>query len=90
MPHNFAYALGLIFYLFLFWVLLQMTLASWKHRWATAKWTAFVNTRLLRRLGIKWLSLIITIAVALQILLVVFMLGVSFYTGKPITFPQTR
>lgn len=86
MNNDFTHGLGLVFYFFLFWLSLQLTYAAWDSKRASAKWKALVSTPFMRRIGIKWLSVILVVAVALQIGLVVFMLGVSAWTGRPITF----
>ena len=86
MTHAFVHAIGLVFYFFLLWLFLQMAHASWGTRWAAPKWVAMVNTPFMRAIRIKWLSVILVVAVAAQIALVIFMLGVSAWTGRPITF----
>ena len=86
MTHYLAHAIGLVFYFFLLWLFLQMAYAAWGARWASTKWIAMVNTRFMRAIGIKWLSVILALAVAAQIGLVIFMLGVSAWTGRPISF----
>ncbi len=86
MNHFVTHAIGLVFYFFLLWLFLQMAYAAWGARWAAPKWVALVNTRFMRALRIKWLSTILAVAVAAQIALVIFMLGVSAWTGRPISF----
>ncbi len=86
MSHPLVHAIGLVFYFFLLWLLLQMAYAAWGVRRASPKWVAMVNTRFMRAIRIKWLSAILAVAVAAQIALVIFMLGVSAWTGRPITF----
>ena len=86
MTHSFVHALGLVFYFFLLWLFLQMAYAAWGARRASPKWIALVNTRFMRAIRIKWLSVVLCIAIAAQIALVVFMLGVSAWTGRPISF----
>ncbi len=86
MTHYFVHAIGLVFYFFLLWLFLQMAHASWGTRWAAPKWIAMVNTPFMRLIGIKWLSAVLVVAVAAQIILVIFMLGVSAWTGRPISF----
>ena len=86
MTHFFVHVIGLVFYFFLLWLFLQMAYASWNTRWASPKWVALVNTRFMRAIRIKWLSVLLTMAVAAQIALVIFMLGASAWTGRPISF----
>ena len=84
--HSFAHFLGLVFYFFIFWWFLQLTYAAWGSRRARPGWIALVNTRFMQSIGIKWVSAICALAAAVQIMLVIIMLGVSAYTGKPIRF----
>lgn len=86
MDNYFVHGLGLVFYFFIFWLFLQLTYASWGSKRAKRQWVALVRTPFMQFIGIKWLSAILVIVVSLQILLVVTMLGLSAYTGKPITF----
>ncbi len=86
MDNYVTHGVGLVFYFFVLWVCLQMAYASWGSKRATAKWIAMVNTPFMRWLRIKWVSAILVVVVSAQILLVVSMLGISAYTGKPITF----
>ena len=86
MEHYVTHGVGLVFYFFLLWVCLQLAYASWGCKWATEKWIAMVNTRFMQQLRIKWLSAFLVIVVSAQILLVVSMLGISAYTGNPITY----
>ncbi len=86
MDHYLTHGVGLVFYFFVLWVCLQMAYASWGSRRATAKWIAMVNTPFMRRIHIKWISALLVVVVSAQILLVVSMLGISAYTGNPITF----
>ncbi len=81
-----THAIGLVFYFFLLWLFLQMAHASWGTRWASPKWIAMVNTRFMRAIRIKWLSVVLAIVIVAQIALVIFMLGVSAWTGRPISF----
>lgn len=87
MNHGFTHGLGLVFYFFLLWLFLQLSYASWGSRRASAKWIALVRTPFMQKIGIRWLSVILVLAVVLQIGLVVFMLGFSAWTGRPITLP---
>ena len=86
MSHYFVHGIGLVFYFFLLWLFLQMARAAWGTRRASPNWVAMVNTPFMRLIGIKWLSVILCIAIAAQIALVIFMLGVSAWTGRPISF----
>ena len=86
MNHSFTHGLGLVFYFFLLWLFLQMSFASWGSKRASAKWIALVRTPFMQKIGIKWLSPVLAAAVALQIGLVVFMLGMSAWTGRPISY----
>jgi hypothetical protein len=86
MTHSFTHGLGLVFYFFLLWLFLQLSYAAWGSRRASAKWIALVRTPFMQKIGIKYLSVILAVAVALQIGLVVFMLGMSAWTGRPISF----
>lgn len=86
MDNYFAHGMGLVFYFFLLWLFLQLAYASWGSRRARAQWIALVRTPFMQFIGIKWISLVVVIAVALQIMLVVSMLAISAYTGNPITF----
>ena len=86
MTHSFTHGIGLVFYFFLLWLFLQLSFASWGSRRATAKWIALVRTPFMQRIGIRWWSPVLAAAFALQIGLVVFMLGFSAWTGKPISF----
>jgi hypothetical protein len=78
--------IGLVFYFYILWLLLQLAYASWGSRRAKAKWIALVRTPFMQIIGIKWLSAFLVVVVSLQIILVVSMLGISAYSGKPITF----
>lgn len=86
MDNYFTHGVGLVFYFFVLWVFLQLAYASWGCKRASAKWTALVSTPFMQLIGIRWISAILVIVISLQIMLVVTMLGVSAYTGKPITF----
>ena len=86
MEHYVTHGVGLVFYFFLMWLSLQMAYASWGSRRATGKWIALVNTPFMRLIRIKWISALLVIVIAAQIVLVVSMLGISAYTGRPITF----
>lgn len=86
MDHYFVHGMGLVFYFFMLWLFLQLAYASWGSKRAKREWIALVRTPFMRGIGIKWISALLVVAVSLQILLVVGMLGISAYTGKPITF----
>ena len=86
MTNTFVHGVGLVFYFFILWVSLQLAYAAWGSRRATAQWIALVKTPFMRRIGIRWISAVLVIAISLQIALVISMLGISAYTGKPITF----
>ncbi len=86
MDNYFTHGVGLVFYFFVLWVFLQLAYASWGCKRASAKWTALVRTPFMQLIGIRWISAILVIVISLQIMLVITILGVSAYTGKPITF----
>ena len=86
MDNYVTHGVGLVFYFFILWVFLQLAYAAWGSKRATEKWIALVRTTFMQRIGIKWISAILVVVISLQILLVVTMLGISAYTGKPITF----
>lgn len=86
MDNSFTHGVGLVFYFFLCWLFFRLAGASWGWRSAKPGWIALVNTPFMRRIGIRWISAIGLVAVALQIALVVGMLGISAWTGRPITF----
>ena len=86
MDNYIVHGIGLVFYFFLLWLSLQMAYASWGSKRARPEWIAMVNTPFMRLIGIRWLSALLVVAVSLQIVLVIGMLGISAYTGKPITF----
>ena len=86
MENSFIHGVGLVFYFFLFWVFLSFARASWGWRGARPDWIALVNTPFMRRIGIRWISAIGLVAVGLQIALVIGMLGISAWTGRPISF----
>ena len=82
----FVHGIGLVFYFFLMWLSLKLAFAAWGSRRANAQWHSLVRTRFMQAIRIKWLSLILVVLVAMQIALVIGMLGISAYTGNPITF----
>lgn len=86
MDNYVVHGMGLVFYFFLLWLFLQLAYASWGSKRAKEKWLLFVSTPFMQLIRIKWLSLFLVIAVSLQIVLVVSMLAISSYTGRPIVF----
>lgn len=86
MEHSLTHGIGLVFYFFLMWLSLQLTFAAWNLRRASPKWITLVNTRLMQSIRIKWLSLGLSVLIAIQIALVVSMLAISAWTGNPIRF----
>ena len=75
--------IGLFISCVLFWVFLQMAFAAWGNKRAKEKWIALVNTPYFQLIGVKWISAFLVGAVAIQIVLTIFALGLSIYTGKP-------
>ena len=88
MENTFAHGLGLVFYFFLLWLLARLSLAAWGSERVPEKWRALAATPFMRRIGIRWLGPLLALAVAAQIALVVFMLGYSAWSGRPITFDR--
>jgi hypothetical protein len=60
-----------------------MAFAAWGSKRAKEKWIAMVNTAYFQLIGVKWISAFLVGAVVVQIVLTIFMLGFSLYTGKP-------
>ena len=79
------YVLGLLFNGYIFWLLLQLTLASWGSSKAKESWVTVVNTPLMQVIYIKWLSSILLAAITIQFISMVILTAASFYTGTPIT-----
>ena len=86
MENTLAHGIGIVFYGFLLWVALNLAYAAWGSRRARPEWVALVQTRFMRAIRIRWLSLALALLIAIQILLVVGMLGISAWTGRPFTF----
>ncbi len=86
MDNYFLHGVALVFYFYILWIFQQMAYAAWGSRRAKPQWIALVNTGFMQSIRIKWLSLILALLTSLQIMLVVGMLGISAYTGRPITF----
>ena len=88
MQNTFTHGLGLVFYFFLLWLFARLSLAAWGSERVPPKWRALAATPFMRRIGIRWLGPLLALAVAAQIALVIFMLGYSAWSGRPITFDQ--
>lgn len=86
MEHTFTHGIGLVFYFFLLWLFTRLSLAAWNSEYAPPKWRAFAAASFMRRIGLRWLAPLLAIIVAAQIALVIFMLGYSAWSGRPITF----
>ena len=86
MDNYLVHGIGLVFYFFMLWLSLQLAYASWGSKRAGNQWIALVNTAFMQKIRIKWLSALLVVLISAQILLVVGMLGISAYTGRPISF----
>jgi len=83
--HNYIiYISGLLLNGYILWVFLQLTLASWGSNKAKDSWCAIVKTPFMQLIVVKWLSICLLIALTLHILLLLFLVTNSFYTGIPI------
>ena len=78
------YAGGLLLNGYIFWILLQLTLASWGSNKASEKWVAAVNTPIMQLLAIKWVSVVLVVAMAVQLASLILLTTISIYTGEPI------
>jgi hypothetical protein len=78
------YAGGFLLNGYIFWVFLQLALASWGSSRASGKWEALVNTPIMQFLAIKWVSSVLALAIAVQLAMLMLLTAISIYTGKPI------
>jgi hypothetical protein len=78
------YAGGLLLNGYIFWVFLQLALASWGSNKASEKWVAAANSPIMQLLAIRWVSVVLTVAMAVQIASLILLTIISVYTGEPI------
>lgn len=79
-----AYIFGFLVNSYIFWAFLQLALASWGSNKASEKWVMIVNTPSMQLIPIKWLSLVFSVAMAIQLFGLLILISISFYTGEPI------
>lgn len=84
------YAVGLLFNGYLFWALLQLALASRGSARASEKWIAIVSTPFMQLIGIRGLSCVLAVAMGFQLVVLMFLVAVSVYTGEPISLARER
>ena len=85
MPYIYLIYIGwLLVNAYIFWVLLQLVMASWGSNRASQKWVAMVNAPIMQLLGIKWLSTVLAVAMAIQLTILAVLTAISIYTGEPI------
>jgi hypothetical protein len=77
--------LGLLFNIYIFWIIYQLYLAAWAKRKAKEKWLTVVKSPFFQIFPIKPISLILFIALTIQVAMLLILTGVSIYTGNPIS-----
>ena len=80
----FIYAGGLLLNGYIFWFFLQLALASWGSNKASEKWVALANAPIMKLLAIKWVSVVLTVAMAIQLSMLGLLVATSICTGEPI------
>ena len=76
---------GLLFNVYIFWVLYQLYLAAWGKPKAKEQWLTVVKTPFIQIFPIKPISLILLIAITVQVTMLLILTSISIYTGEPIS-----
>jgi hypothetical protein len=83
-----GFAIGFTINCYIFWILLQLTFATWGSNKASKKWVVIAHSPIMQLLGIKWMSIVLTTAMSFQLVVMVFVFSLSIFTGKPIPMMQ--
>ena len=82
--HYLIHVLAILLCILLLRIFLQMAYAAWGNKRAKENWIVMVNTPYFQIIGAKWLSAVLVGGTAFQLILLIVLLGISIYLGKPV------